>query len=993
MKKKNSKSICALTIIMLFFSMIIPSSILGLGSSEYEWTDEFFDQSKIDADFSYDYVLSEGNVTIANTYPAWIAYPDWQRLKPITITNSGSQISNYVLSIDVSYDPDMQTDFDDLRFASETGSIIPYNIISRTIGSSAKVFVKLVTVPSGQSTIYMFYGNPSAVDGSSNLFTWTKVTGQDDIPISYTISEGCWDPDVAFGNNKFLSTWEEGIPPEYLEQQGHRVNHREVHGRLYNQNGGNPQPPREDGDILISTESALYHSENPTVAYGTASDKFFVAWEQNPTVTKWAVGIEGTLVRRSDGYVYTTFTICDPIYQFPQYYPNFDPCVAYDDNSDRFFVVWEASNTAWNFDAWGRLYTSGGSAIGTKFEVASGSGYQGQPWICSNNQGHYLVVYEEGPDPAIGPFSIKARLFDYTGTQIGSTKTIATGVSDIDNIFPSVAYNSNTDKYLVVWNTADVSNEDYNGKIYGRILDQNGDPQGSSITIQNGNVYKIADATTYLGSNFFVTYDNDDGIYGRIISSNGGIIEDRYYIPDSYSDGADFNNIAVSNGNIFSSWEDDRHLGAPPTAIYGAVWSCDQTFELSQISYQFGSEKSRILEAVVTSIPIEPELFQYWQEFNADFVLPSGTDIQFDILNSTTLDIIREDVSSGEDISDITDPSIRLKATLTRGSPENTPSLDVWTVIALVGGDLEPPWTEIELVPDEPNGDNGWYKTPINVTLFAYDNDTEPINVTTYYKINDQDIQEYQSPFEISTEKANNRLEYWSNDTAGNEELPHNVINDIKIDLTAPFVTILEPPDVVFPGTIKINGTATEYSSGSGIYSLEIKLNGEIVFSEIYDGIHTTWFDYEFEGTIGESYDVVVECRDMAGLIGYDAKQVTVTEYGLYQIGYLYLFENPKISIPLLERLGLAVAVSYDYIYLVVPNVHPDATKVEFVAKHFIIDKEVSDWDNNLSDGASINLELSLPIGMYEIKAYAYDSYNTLLEEYTLITKMIVLEL
>jgi len=1001
MTKKKISKIAALSIfIVLIIAMtidILPAGkqgMVGRGSS-FVWEDDFIDTNKIDTQLSYNYVVSGGNVLIDNTYEAWVAYPEWERMKPIYISNSGSEIIDYVLDLTVEYDSDMQWDFDDLRFANETGSTLLYNRIKKTNGVSANVLVRMPVVPSGETTIYMFYGNPTVGDASTDIFTWTKLSGQDDIPVSYTYSEGCWDPSVEFGNNKFLTAWEEGLPPEWLEGQGHRLNRREIHGRLYDENGGNPNPPPGTADLHISIESPVYHSENPSIAYSSASDKFFVTWEQNPIITRWAVGIEGALVRRSDGYVYTSFTICDPLYYFLQYYPQFDPCVAYDDQSDRFFVVWEGSDTSWNFDVWGRIYSSGGSPITSKFQVASGSTYQGQPWICSDDEGHFLVVYEDGPDSENGPFSLKCRLFDSGGNQIGSTNTIATGSSDTDRIYPSVSYSPETERYLVVWNTGDVSDGDYNGEIHGRTIDQNGDLDSGIFTVQYGSVYKIAKVVPYHSKMFFSSYDNGDGIWGRLVSSDALLVEDRFYLCDTLADGADWNDIAVSDGNnVYSVWEDERYLGFPPTAVMGSVWECDQSIGFSSIECTFGNEEELILEAIITSIKISPEDWQSWEQFFAEYTLPGGTYLQFDIMNESGTLILKEDASSGEDISDIEEPIIRLRGTLTRDTPSDTPILDKWNVTALIGGDIEPPWTVIELDPETPNGNNGWYVSSIEVTLTAYDNDTPPENVTTFYRINGGEVIEYVEPFELSEEGPDNSIEYWSIDSALNEELPHNMVGDIKIDLTAPFVTILEPPELVFEAEVTINGTVAEYGSGSSIDQIIIKINDEIVFDQMYDEEYFVWFDMQFVAEYYQTYEIHVEAYDKSGKKGEDHVDTTLSDRGLYEPGYIYLLGNPKIGpISILVNINLAVAVDYDSLYIVLPEFHENASSVEFVVKQLLLKNEFTDWDRNLTDGCSINFKMPLPIGFYEIKAYAYDTQENQLEEYLIIAKIFVIQL
>lgn len=998
MKKRYTLGCIVVTISMLIGTvglgpLFIPTqaseeaSSLSRGTSTVTWSDDFLDASKIDTNLSYNYTLSAGIVSMDNTYPAWVAYPDWKRMRPLQVTNSGSSVTNCILPITVTYDADMQLDFDDLRFTDSQGTPLLYHLVKKTNGVSADIFLKIPQLSSGQTLLYIFYGNPSASSGSSNVFTWTKGSA-DDVRISYVGAEGTWDPDISFGTTRFLAAWEEGVPPEYVPDQSHRLLPRHVHGRLYDVNGQNPSPPPETGDVLISTEQATYHCENPSIAFSPLSGYYFVTWEENPTSARYAVGIEGTFVRQSDGFVYTPTVIDDPEYQLLQYYPAWKPCVSYDDLSDRFLVVWEKSDTSWNWNVWGRLYTYNGAPVGSAFTIATGTGYQGQPWVSSDSNGHFLVVYEDGPSGDVGPISVKSILLNSNGSPVGSVQTLASGSSNTDYIFPSVTFNPVTTTYLAVWNTGDISSQVYMGNIDGRLIDVNGGLVGSMVTIESSTSCRIATDVSYLGTLFFVTYDkNADGIWGRLISSNAVLLENEFYLCDSLSDGADFSEMAVSsNGKIFSIWEDERYS---TTNIFGTTWLCDQTLLYTNVGYSFGDEETRILDAAIMSVPISFENFVQWQQFTGVYQIAGGTLI-FDVMNQSGTRIVKSGISSGEDLSLITEPVIRLRALFHRSTPQYTSTLDNWTVTALVGGDLEPPFTSLSMIPASPDGLNGWYVSPINVTLVAHDNDTAPENVTTYYRLNDGDVHVYTDSFEINEEQADNRLEYWSVDSAQNEELPHKICENLNIDRTSPFVTLLKPGDLIYPGNVTINGTATEYSSGSGIARLTVRVNGEDVFDKTYNAVTTIWFEYVFSAEIGESYEIHVEVYDTAGNKGEDHISTVCSERGIYLPGYLYLFDNPKIGPkPLLVTLGLSIALDYTTLYIVLPEYPANTSYVKFVATQVFMGNTKTVTDNDVSDGCSY--ELQLPLGVYEITAFPYDSQGQQLGFVTLISKLLVI--
>ena len=129
---------------------------------------------------------------------------------------------------------------------------------------------------------------------------------------------------------------------------------------------------------------------------------------------------------------------------------------------------------------------------------------------------------------------------------------------------------------------------------------------------------------------------------------------------------------------------------------------------------------------------------------------------------------------------------------------------------------------------------------------------------------------------------------------------------------------------------------------------------------------------------------------DTAGNRIEERRTVQCPDYGMYDPGYIYLFDNPKIGpVRLLVTLGLSIAVNYDTLYVVLPGVTSVAESVNFTATQVFLKKEFIFGDTNLSDGCSADLQV--PFGVYEVKAYAYDGTNTQIAEYPIITKMLII--
>jgi len=98
---------------------------------------------------------------------------NWQCRRPVTVTSQSSgSVADFQLLVGVTYSSEMRQDFSDLRFVqynatSARNEKLQYWIESRVDGSSAGVWVKLNELLSGDTTFYMYFGNPYASSESS----------------------------------------------------------------------------------------------------------------------------------------------------------------------------------------------------------------------------------------------------------------------------------------------------------------------------------------------------------------------------------------------------------------------------------------------------------------------------------------------------------------------------------------------------------------------------------------------------------------------------------------------------------------------------------------------------------------------------------------------------------------------------------------------------------------------------------------------------------
>jgi hypothetical protein len=733
--------------------------------STMTWEDLFNNETKIDpnppgAGQSDNYLVSNGQVSMINTYQVWTD-PAWTKMKPITITNTAGQILyNAIIYFNITHEPGMQLEYQDIRFKHQNN---PTNWLNYWIESynttAAHVWVKVPTIPLGTSSMYLFYGNPSATSQSSysGVFSWSAFWADDEKTTNHANNEGTWDPDVAFGNNEFLVTWEEGqywLPPF---SWGYK---QEIRASMYDTTGNKVVDDKQ----VFNDGTDWYRNENPSIDYG--GGKYFVAWEHYDTVADPSATTENikarTVVRNGNQLqLGSVIDVCS------EANCQADANVQFDSVNNRFCVVWEdARNGETNYNIYGRLYDTNGNPVGSEKGIATTTYSQCEPWVAFDPiHAQYMIVWEEGITANNGPFSIKAGLFDSSLTQISNTITIAMGSDNIDYNFPCIEFSPQTQRFLVTWNNDDISTNDWWGNIWGKIFDSAGNIVVNTFQIKSGE-YVRTDIVPYFSSSFFISFNSKGTsgsglIWGKPLSSNGELIGDDIQLSASSSALADWANLAVGNNNVFVSWEDIRITYPYPwddnPDVYSNLWS--SSIAESSVTYTVGTEKQLVLSAHVTSVKIIPTNFNKWDIFDATYI--DGT-IAFDILDGTTGALLLQGVSPGTNLNTqgITASTIRLKATFSRSNPSTTPKLDKWSVKWELNQPPNPPSnpnpsngsTDVSITTDlswtggDPNGDLVTYnvyfgttssppKVANNQSGTSYDTGTMNYGTTYYWKI------------------------------------------------------------------------------------------------------------------------------------------------------------------------------------------------------------------------------------------------------------------
>lgn len=274
------------------------------------------------------------------------------------------------------------------------------------------------------------------------------------------------------------------------------------------------------GPFAISTSGSCQY---PRVAYNPYSDEYVVVWED------WAAGDADIWAARIDadtGYVQLLFEVTAQAGIDER-----EPHVAVDTYSGHFLVVWDEESTlSGSLDIACQLFEDDGDPGSLVVLVCTNSADQQSADVTFNpDDREYLVVWM---DTRNGDYDIYGRILNSAATPV--TAEIPVCDQFADQIFPSVAYSTWYDIYLVVWQ----DNRYGDSGIYCQRVSYSG--------ILEGNVYSIFDdvnnqknpAIVYNSAcdGFIVVWEDDYNgnwdIWALSLSAYGDAIDDAVLLSD-----------------------------------------------------------------------------------------------------------------------------------------------------------------------------------------------------------------------------------------------------------------------------------------------------------------------------------------------------------------------------------------------------------------------------------------------------------------------------
>lgn len=158
--------------------------------------------------------------------------------------------------------------------------------------------------------------------------------------------------------------------------------------------------------------------------------------------------------------------------------------------------------------------------------------------------------------------------------------------------------------------------------------------------------------------------------------------------------------------------------------------------------------------------------------------------------------------------------------------------------------------------------DELWYNQDFRINLTATDDVGNVLE--TYYRINNGPVKTLSQDGQpsITTSSANNTLEYWSVDWAGNEEFPHKFLSEIKLDKVKPNIAVptrIPSGDVATTQEVRVKVNVTDPLAG---------VKNVTLFYTVTDG--TVWENRTMDYNVSTSlYEALIPTQQDGTLVKF----------------------------------------------------------------------------------------------------------------------------
>ncbi len=273
-------------------------------------------------------------------------------------------------------------------------------------------------------------------------------------------------------------------------------------------------------------------------------------------------------------------------------------------------VTWSSTNlTTGENDVFARVVDAEGH-LGPQFVVNSSviNSEQSQSGVSAATlaDGDVMVLSSTVSADAEGGREIAGHLLGADGSPVGSGFIIDSTFSD-DQFDPAVTAMPDG-RAFVTW----VVQNHGSGTMYGQIVNPDGSADAPHFQISPPAGGFNADPTALSNDNVLVTWDENDGIHGQIVGSDGAAVGSNFLIS---GEGALESVTALADGRAVAVWWEASD-GSHGDGIYARVINADGTMSNPEFVVNSATDRSEI-SPHVTELP-NGEIFVTWTSTGAN---------------------------------------------------------------------------------------------------------------------------------------------------------------------------------------------------------------------------------------------------------------------------------------------------------------------------------------------------------------------------------------
>jgi hypothetical protein len=281
-------------------------------------------------------------------------------------------------------------------------------------------------------------------------------------------------------------------------------------------------------NVNIGSQLDIYtgaiDQKEPYSAFDSVNSRFLVVWLDGPSDSN-DYNIYGQFVN-TNGSPYGSPVPISTASDIQQYIERgCGNIIAFDPNSQRFLVTWMDYRN-YQSNIYGQLVNADGSLYGDNFPISAIDQYGAVPTVSFDSiNNRFLVVWQGTPG---APDNVYGRLVNPDGSIHNSVIQITNYSTNYYAAFPDIAFDQNNGRFLVTWG------QQYDGFIYGRLINSDGTLYGDEITIDSYGPGSYLAALSFDPGNsrFLIAYIKGDYPWGRLVNADGTLSGDGFKISD-----------------------------------------------------------------------------------------------------------------------------------------------------------------------------------------------------------------------------------------------------------------------------------------------------------------------------------------------------------------------------------------------------------------------------------------------------------------------------